>query len=50
MTPRQIAAWSFLANRRREADMSQLLSVMQLAVNGSGDQVKKQQDEWERDS
>jgi hypothetical protein len=49
MTPRQINAFCFLAGRRRERELAQLLGVTALANSEDGDAIKKQIEKWEGD-
>lgn len=49
MTPRQIAAWNFLAGRRREREMAQMLGIASLGNSENEDAIKKQLEAWERD-
>ena len=46
MTPRQMSAFLFLANRRRETEMAELLGVVALGAQGTGEAIKKQQEKW----
>lgn len=46
MTPRQIAAYTFLGARRREQEFAALLGVVALGAQGEGDDVNKQIDKW----
>jgi hypothetical protein len=49
MTPRTILAYNFLADRRREREMAQLLGLTALAHSGDGDSINKQIKRWEDD-
>jgi hypothetical protein len=41
-----LAAYGFLAARRREQEMAQLLGVVSLGTNGDGEKVSKQIEQW----
>lgn len=49
MTPCNISAFAFLAGRRREREMSQMLSIVALGAQGESDTIKKQIEDWEKD-
>lgn len=49
MTPRQIAAYTFLAGRRQEREMAQRLGVAALAHSEDSAAIKKQIEAWEGD-
>ena len=49
MTPRQLAAFRFLAERRRERDMAHLLSVIALGSQGKAETIQEQIGKWEQD-
>jgi hypothetical protein len=36
----------FLADRRREREMAQMLAITSMGTNGDGDAIKKQLDAW----
>lgn len=46
LTPRQISAYQFLAERRRERENANMFGVVNLATNGEPDKMRKQLDEW----
>lgn len=49
MTPRMLMAFNFLADRRREREMANLLALTALAHSGDGDAINKQLKRWEDD-
>jgi hypothetical protein len=49
MTPRQIASYQFLADRRRERELHTGLAIAALAASGDGKAIKHQLAEWEKD-
>jgi len=48
LTPRQIAAYLFLSERRRERENYAALAIAALGASGDGKQIQKQLDEWEK--
>jgi hypothetical protein len=49
MTPRQIMAYMFLYERRRDRDLYAQLWTTSLGTHGSSEQVQKQLDQWEKE-
>lgn len=47
MTPRNIAAYVFLMERRREREMAHALGIAHLAQNGDGKAVEEQMKKWQ---
>lgn len=48
MTPRQMSAYLFLADRRHERDLTADLSVSTLAASGDTKAINKQMDTWDK--
>lgn len=46
-TPRQLAAYLFIANRRRKRELSEQLAINALAAQGDGEALKRQMRELE---
>lgn len=49
MTPRQISAYMFLGERRRERELHEFIAASALATQGGSDLIKKQLNDLEKD-
>jgi hypothetical protein len=50
LTPRQITAYLFLAERRKERELHSQLAVASLAASGDGKAIKNQLEKWEKEA